>query len=70
MINKNKNKQIHSLPKKTPTTNNNKKHKQINKKQKREHIKTKKPKNANCMDKNMTLFLVIISPYKVNITAF
>ena len=70
MINKNKNKQIHSLPKKNPTTNNNKKHKQINKKQKREHIKTKKPKNANCMDKNMTLFLVIISPYKVNITAF
>jgi hypothetical protein len=69
MTNKNKNKQIHSLPKKNPTTNN-KKHKQINKKQKREHIKTKKPKNANCMDKNMTLFLVIISPYKVNITAF
>jgi hypothetical protein len=34
MINKNKNKQIHSLPKKNPTTNNNKKHKQINKKQK------------------------------------
>jgi hypothetical protein len=34
MINKNKNKQIHSLPKNKPTTNNNKKHKKINKKQK------------------------------------
>jgi hypothetical protein len=69
MINKNKNKQIHSLPKINPpptTKNTNKQTK--NKNQNREHIKTKKPKNANCMDKNMTLFLVIISPYKVNIT--